>query len=252
MSTEDQNPSRPRIIAFEVSDQAAGWTITPASYQRQWMDDTPGRGAYRCLPLSMANQAGWFMHCPFSFTAVWNGEVAATGITLNFSEEDREKASASILSHFGCGIITFRLPFLFRTPPGVGLLVRGAPNWPLVNFHALEGLVETDWSPATFTMNWKIVEPGREARFDSGSPVCFIQPYDLNLPEKLEAEQMPVKADPATEHEYRNWWQSRSAFMNSEAQKRGGWQKDYFQGIDSQGKEMPTHRTNFRLSKFKS
>ncbi|RBP43681.1 hypothetical protein DES53_10580 [Roseimicrobium gellanilyticum] len=250
MSIENQDTLRPRITAYEVGAEMAGWTITPASYQRQLMDDTPGRGAYRCLPLSMANQAGWFVHCAFGFTAVWNGEVDSSGITLDFPEETREKASASILSHFGCGIITFRLPFLFRTPPGVGLLVRGAPNWPLVNFHPLEGLVETDWSSSTFTMNWKILEPGREVRFDPATPVCFIQPFDMDLPEKLEAHRMPVKNDPEIEKRFCEWRKSRSEFMNSEVQKRGGWQKDYFQGVDTQGNETEVHRTNFRLSKF--
>lgn len=250
MSIEHQDTSRPGITAFEVGGDMAGWTITPASYQRQLMDDTPGRGAYRCLPLSMANQAGWFIHSPFSFTARWNGEVAATGISLEFPEETREKAAVSILSHFGCGIITFRLPFLFRTPPGIGLLVRGAPNWPLINFHPLEGLVETDWSSSTFTMNWKILEPDRDVRFDASTPVCFIQPFDLNLPEKLEAHRMPVKDCPEIEKGYRQWWKSRSEFMNSEAQKKGGWQKDYFQGVSVQGDEIQEHRTNFRLSKF--
>ena len=237
------------FTAFQVTEDAPGWRISPASYQRQLMDDTPGRGAYRCLPLSMANQAGWFVHSPFSFRAVWNGGVGMDAITLTFPE-NADKAALTVLSHFGCGIVTFRLPFLFRTPPGIGLLVRGAPNWPVINFAALEGLVETDWNPATFTMNWKIMEPNREVQFEKEWPVCFIQPFDLNLPEKLVTERKPVRECPGTEQDYRAWWKSRQDFLLSEAKDRGEWQKDYFQGVDAEGANVKTHRTNFRLAKF--
>lgn len=37
----------------------AGLPLTPAPIDRDWMDATPDRFAYRCLPLVIANQAGW-------------------------------------------------------------------------------------------------------------------------------------------------------------------------------------------------
>jgi hypothetical protein len=241
---------RPLITAFEVSD-ATGWEITPAPYQRQCMDDTPGRGAYRCLPLTMANQAGWFVHSPYAFEAVWTGEVADSAISFTFDDAP-ERSAQSVLSHFGTGIVTFRLPFMFRTPPGIGLLVRGAPNWPVVNFSPLEGLVETDWNPASFTMNWKILEPGKVARFQKEWPVCFLQPFDLSLPERLVAERKKLKCDSDEAEDYLAWRESRAAFMNSPEKAGGGWQRDYFQGLDSKGIPVASHKTNFRISPFRN
>jgi len=239
---------RPLIIAYEVAD-ASGWEIAPASYQRRIMDETPGRGAYRCLPLSMANQAGWFIHSPVSFNAIWDGGVDPSSIKLTF-DGDAQRAARAVVTHFGTGIVTIRLPFIFRTPPGIGLLVRGAPNWPVTNFSALEGMVETDWNPASFTMNWKIVEPGKEVRFEKEWPACFIQPFDLNLPEKLGAARRPLADDPATHEDYIAWRSSRDTFMNSPAKVKGGWQKDYFQGYDAKGKPVASHRTNFQMARF--
>jgi Family of unknown function (DUF6065) len=43
---------------------------------------------------------------------------------------------------------------VFRTPPGCNLYVRGPANSPKDGIAALEGIIETDWSEATFTMNW--------------------------------------------------------------------------------------------------
>lgn len=237
------------FTAYEITAGAKNWTLTAAPYQRQLMDDTPGRGAYRCLPLSMANQAGWFVHAPVAFTAVWSGGVEAAAIQIEFDEASVVRSEA-VMSHFGSGIVTFRLPFLFRTPPGIGLLVRGAPNWPLVNFAPLEGLVETDWNPSSFTMNWKILEPDRPARFEKEVPVCFIQPFDLNLPERLQAERKPLDQQSDDGRDYLTWRKDRQEFLGSEAQKRGEWQKDYFRGMDASGRAVETHRTNFRLSEF--
>lgn len=252
---EEQSPSPPHseltgnFTAYEINAGAKDWTLTPAPYQRQLMEDTPGRGAYRCLPLSMANQAGWMVKAPISFSAVWSGQVEASAIQIDF-DEDSIGRDGAVVSHFGSGIITFRLPFLFRTPPGIGLLVRGAPNWPLVNFAPLEGLVETDWNPASFTMNWKILEPDRPVRFEKEVPVCFIQPFDLNLPEQLKAVRRPLDQQSDDGRDYLTWRKDRHDFMGSEAQKRGDWQKDYFRGMDASGKAVESHRTNFRLSEF--
>jgi hypothetical protein len=240
---------KPVITAFEFNWRP-GWEISPASYQRQWMDESPGRGAYRCLPLSMANQAGWFIHSPNSFTAVWSGGVDPSDVALQF-DADTVDAAKSVLSHFGNGIVTFQMPFLFRTPPGIGLLARGAPNWPVINFAALEGLVETDWNPASFTMNWKIMEANKPVRFEKEWPVCFVQPFDLNLPEELAAERKPLRAHQETEENYVAWRRSRAAFMNSPEKDRGGWQKDYFQGLDAAGCKVKSHRTQYQLSEFR-
>lgn len=62
------------------------------------------------------------------------------------------------MSHFGSGIITWNLPFIFRTPRGYGLLVTGPSNCARRGIAPLDGCVETDWLPNGFTMNWKLTE----------------------------------------------------------------------------------------------
>ena len=47
--------------------------VQPASADRGWMDETDERHAYRCLPLSIANAAGWEILNPVAFSAIWNG-----------------------------------------------------------------------------------------------------------------------------------------------------------------------------------
>ena len=50
------------ITAYEIMENPP--TIRTADRKREWMDDTQDRFAYRCLPLSVANQTGWEVLSP--------------------------------------------------------------------------------------------------------------------------------------------------------------------------------------------
>ena len=63
-------------------------------------------------------------------------------------------------SHFSHGIITFHPGYLFRTPEGWSMWAGGAPNHVKDGIQPLAGLVETDWLPFPFTMNWVFTRPG--------------------------------------------------------------------------------------------
>ena len=80
------------------------------------------------------------------------------------SRDCRSTSRLSILpaikSQFGSGIVTFSPPWLFRTPPGWDLYLKGPSNRWKPNCTPLEGVIETWWLNYTFTINWKLVEPG--------------------------------------------------------------------------------------------
>jgi hypothetical protein len=236
-----------RLTAFPVGD-TEGWTLLPAPSKREWMTATPDGFAYRCLPMTMANHAGWIISCPVSFLAEWTGEEDPhTSLSLRF-EETGNRYRSQIRSHFGSGIITFAIPYLFQTDRGTGLLVRGVPNRTKVNCTALEGYVETDWSPFTFTMNWKIHEAKIPVIFGKGEPICFIQPFRPELLEDIEPELRPLESEPELADAYRNWHKSRENF-NANPAKGKDWQKDYHKGIGSAGKSAE-HRTGFQVKEF--
>ena len=80
----------------------------------------------------------------------WNGGLGADALKVEFFEKPKVAHAAS---HFGSGILTVTVGYLFRTPPGYNLYIRGPANLPKDGIAPLEGIVETDWSEATFTMN---------------------------------------------------------------------------------------------------
>ena len=239
------------FIAYQIHEAQSAMQLQAAPIERQWMSDSPQRFAYRCLPLNIANQGGWVITCPVDFRAYWYGTELATDLEIAF---DGTK-DPSVLSHFGSGVITFSLPYLFRTPPGINLWAKGPSNWPKDGVQALEGVIETDWSNSTFTMNWKMTRANEWVTFEKGEPICMLVPVPRGFAETLQPRIELLSANPELQQKYLAWEASRSGFLTGlkandpDAVKRG-WQKDYFQGKTSDGGAFDGHQTRLNLKEF--
>ena len=245
-------PTKDRTLyAYEVHQQS-DMPIVTAPPQRDWMDATDQRFAYRCLPLVVANQAGWLILNPANFAVRWNGGPRLGDTRIWFRGSRRE---TRIISHFGHGVLTFSLPYLFRTPRGVNLWVKGPSNWIKDGAQPLEGVVETDWSAATFTMNWKLTRPRHTVRFERGEPICMIVPIPRGLAESFQPRRMPLSHNAQLLAKYHAWQLSRGAFLDALIKQRPdavrrGWQRDYFLGLPSDGKRFDEHQTRLELKEF--
>ena len=222
---------QPTIYAYEVQ-RPVNMEIDPAEGDRDWMDATDQRYAYRCLPMTLANRGGWVIRNPFDFRATWDGGDVKSSIQIEYLNGVRDMR---VMSYFGYGVITFGLPYLFRTPQDVNLWVKGPANHIKDGVQPLEGIVETDWAPGTFTMNWKLTRPNAPVEFSKGEPICMIVPVPRGLAESLDARQMPLTANPELMTSYELWQNDRESFLEQlynreETATKQGWQKDYFKG----------------------
>lgn len=225
--------------------------IRAGTTPRDWMEKAPERFPYRCLPMTVANQGCWEVLCPSTMVATWNGKNGTQDIHVKYPESPSNFA----LSHFGEGVLTFNLGYLFRTSPGWNLLVKGPPNAPRDGLVALEGIVETDWSHATFTMNWKFTRP-TSVVFEAGDPFCCIMPIPRYNTEDVEPEILDLAHDnPELHKAYTEWSKSRNEFnrdlkvADSQAVK-DRWQKDYFHGELPDGTKYEGHQTKISPPPF--
>jgi hypothetical protein len=227
--------------------------IRPAPVEREWMESTDQRYAYRCLPLNIANAHGWEILCPSGFSAIWDGEPGLDAVTIHADPD----TTAMALSHFGHGILTFHIPCLFRTEPGYDLMAQGPINRPKDGIAPLSGIIETDWAPYTFTMNWIFTNPEVTVRFEQGEPFCHIFPVKRGQLAEIEPEMKQLSAEPELEQQFKIWNESRSQF-NVDLRKPGSqaqaerWQKMYYRGLEPDGKNSPIddHATRLRLRPF--
>ncbi|WP_067805270.1 DUF6065 family protein [Nocardia beijingensis] len=241
----------PALTGFRV--RASAPEVSPAPIARDWMSATRSGWANRCLPMLMANQSGWVLRNACAVSAVWTGEEGPSGVSVIADPSDAEELVPT--SHFGYGILTWHIPIVFRTPPGYDLLVRGPANWPKDGLYALEGLIETDWASASFTMNWKFTRPMTPVRFALGEPICMIVPQRRGELEEFTPCIRPIESEPQVEREYRTWNSARTAFMQATRETapsdRLRWQGDYLRGRHVDGATTQVdHRTRRRLRPF--
>lgn len=233
-----------------------GWKprIRPSSSRRDWMDAAPEAFPYRCLPLAIANSHGWEILSPCGFEAIWNGGPNPEDVTITLDEGTADHDAPVAL--FGQGIVTFHVAGLFRTAPGWNLSVGGLPNAAKDGISPLAGIIETDWSPYTFTMNWRFTRANHRIRFEENEPFCFIFPVQRNLIETIEPQFLSIDDNPGLKTQFEDWSQSRDNFhkqiaLTCPADPKDKWQKLYYRGINPQGETViPDHRTKLHLQEF--
>lgn len=231
--TLSERHMRPKVVAYKFDN--AVMKIVPAFVQRAWMDPAHASFAHRCLPLRMANTDGWFLLNPYRITVVWNGGLLPEDLAIT-REPEFENIGAAY-SHFGHGIVTWGIPYLFRTPPGYNLQVRGPANWCKEGVVPLEALVETDWAVAPFTMNWKLNSPGNAVVFEKDEPICMIAPAKRGLLEEFDPQIRDIHALPELQREFECWRDTRKnlndALRTGTATKKS--QGHYYAGIKPTG-----------------
>jgi hypothetical protein len=187
-----------------------GWGLRPSPARRGWMDDQTN--AYQCLPLVMANQWGWQVLCPTEVRATWDGTPGPDGLRV----EVEPQYAPAIKSQFGAGIVTFSPPWLFRTPPGWDLYLKGPSNRWKPNCHPLEGIIETWWLNYTFTINWKLIEPGTVV-FAGGESIGQLVPVPHATFEEATALEAPIGLlEPQAARELMEWYERRRQLIGQE------------------------------------
>ncbi|HKX77796.1 MAG TPA: DUF6065 family protein [Novosphingobium sp.] len=235
-----------------------GWQprMRAASVRRQWMDDAPESFAYRCLPLGIANGHGWEVLSPSGFSACWNGGPAPEDVVIELDPGTEPRDAPEAL--FGVGTLTFHVFGLLRTPPGWNLYVSGPPNSFKDGLAPLTGLIETDWSPYSFTMNWKLTRPDHVVRFEKDEPIAHFFPVPRGAVEEAVPRFVSIEEDPELKEAYEQWSRSRDAFNRtlketSFDKPADKWQKLYYRGLTPHG-ECPVsdHKSKLKVREFAS
>ena len=236
-----------KLTAYRVAPEVL--KIVPAPADRQWMDSTDRGWANRCLPLRVANQAGWLVLNDSDFVVIWNGAKTADGLEIRFLDG---RPNNVVRSHFGYGIVTWQIPYLFRTPAGWNLLARGPANWFKDGACPMDGLIETDWSVASFTMNWKITRPYCRVRFHQDEPICMLVPQRRGDLETFEPEIRKITSEPELQRGYEEWAKSRLQFRQEKKQGEDPfvWQPHYTRGTSPSGAEATEHQVKLQVRAF--
>lgn len=234
------------LIAHEVY-RGGGLPLVPAPPVRDWMSAAPHGNPKRCLPLLIGSSFGWHVLARTRIVAAWPGgdEPEHVVVLEECGEPGWPRAAESI---FGLGVVTVHPGLLFRTPPGWALLVTEPFNAAKDGIRGLTGVVETAWSPATFTINWKFVRPGLAACWEPGEPIAQIVPVRLRELERFAPEVRALRDEPELQAAYSRWSAARDEHRTTNRDPKK-WQADYQRGAIA-GVHAEEHLTRLRLRPF--
>ena len=180
-----------KITAHKIQD-SADLPLVPAGKKRNWTNAV--KGSSLCVPLFIANQWGWWLLNTEKFTVTnYDGNIVV------------EPTVYYATSHFGYGVMSVLVPYMFRTQPGWNIWMRGPVNYFKSGIHPFEGIVEADWHPGSALMNW-YVEDGARVTFEEGEPLAQILPIKRNIQE-FEPTQEHMSGE--TLDNYKKWCNRR-------------------------------------------
>ncbi len=241
-----------KIVFYETTPGAND--LRPNKSTRDWMDNTSESFAYRCLPLNVANAHGWSFYLKHNISFLWTGGKEKHAIQFRTKSNIDVFTIAS--SVFGHGIVTFFIKGIFRTEPGWDLFISGPPNQPKDGIAPLQGVVETDWAPYSFTMNWQMTRPNTWVHFEAGESFCSVMPVPHGYLQKIDPYIVPISVNPTLQAEHAEWATGRQKFIkdlgvpDSEA-RQAKWQKNYYQGKTVDGESgSEDHIIKLRLKEF--
>lgn len=201
---------------------------------RLWMDNTGGKHAYVCFPLTLTNTLGWGLSFNQDIRAVWDG--------IENSEPDHVtilEGHDLVHTGRGHGTISFNTGILINTDEDVSTLAMPVPNEFIRGAQLFTTLISTSFYMADFPLAMKITEPNREIYIKAGTPVATILPISVsNLQENFQMEI--TQAPPPPE-----FWDRLKQYSEI-AQERsapGEWSNLYRDAIGYDGLQSGKHET---------
>lgn len=241
-----------KLVAHVIEGLDYAFEIRPAPLQRSWMDATWGSFAYNCIPLVIANQYGWELLTPYSFIAQWNGGVDKKDVGIFCKGETGPPGKmGAVRSHFGHGILTFNVPCIFTTDPGVDLFVTGPTNRPKDGIAPQSAVIEADWNFAGQPMNWQFTRPYHTVHFEKGEPYCLIFPVQRGYLERFKPEAQELSGD--LKRANRAWGDDRAEdTAKRTADPAWPFQKRYMRGLNIENEKIAPkdHKTRMKLRPF--
>jgi len=142
--------------------------VQPGKRFREWMSPY----AYRCLPLAAANMLGWDVCAPCRITAMWNGEADQEAVVVT-------QGADIAAGHFGLGTFTLKFADVWKTEPGVQLLIMPVPNMEFRGVMSLTAVVETDRLDYPWFVTMRMLRKGT-ITIEKDEPLCRVIPIRIS------------------------------------------------------------------------
>lgn len=146
---------------------------TPLS--RDWMENTSGRHAYKCFPISLANTIGLSISFTEDIEFIWDGIDDTISSHVNIL-----KGHDMCNTVRGNATISFITGLHFKTSQNISMLSIAPPNYFLDGAIPYTSIISTSFFEDAFPAAWKIVKDNQKITIPAGTPVATLIPISLS------------------------------------------------------------------------
>jgi len=147
--------------------------LEPLSPTREWFEQSGGKMAYRCYPLSSANTIGWGIAFPDDISFIWDGE------RWDFINHVKILSGEKWFRVQDNGTIAFMPYFSLATDEDVTILINPVPNQFSDEWATISMTFSTGFYHDNIATGAHIMKANKIITIPAGTPVAAIIPYSL-------------------------------------------------------------------------
>lgn len=198
------------------------------------MDATINSHAYRCFPVSLANQLGWSVSFPERLSFIWDGISDTSPGHMTIVEGHRYlddmRANATI---------SFKVNWWFKTDPEVSLLIMGPPNLVKDGATPLSAIISSSFYNKTIPFGWMVTRPHKVITFEANEPVFTILPISLS---GLTESKIILNENIHTKEDYKDMNEYYASV--GEKSRNLEWSNYYRDAVDHRGNNLGSHEVS--------
>jgi hypothetical protein len=219
----------PILNAYKTNPNA--FDLAPLPVDREWMDKTPDKHAYRCFPVTLANTIGWTVSAKEDISFVWDGIIDTTDSHVKIL-----KGNNIAYTGRGQGTVSFNTGLIFRSEKDISLMVLPLPNYFITDFVPMSSVISTSFYPHDFPLAIRVLKQDKEITINAGDPIAVILPISLS---RLKEESIVVENFVAPE-DYNKKTKSYGDAAQ-EINKLGKFTDWYRNAVDENGNSVGEH-----------
>jgi hypothetical protein len=207
--------------------------IEQTKVQRDWMDETWERHAYKCFPVSLANSIGWSISFLDDIEFIWDGISDTTPDHVQIIQSGPNVCHGNRAN----ATISFNSELIFETEESMSIMSIVPPNYFIDGAIPFTSVMSTSFYPSGFPIAWKITRPNHKILIPAGTPVATLIPISLNGLSNFELNVYDKKYDP---EEYKND-QEKIQIVKKMSEQGQYFTNFYRDGVDHKGNKVGNH-----------
>jgi hypothetical protein len=227
-------------LKFDVyQDRHFDVNFKPLSINRDWMDATFERHAYKCFPISLANMVGWTFSYPEDISFIWDGNPDSSPNHVKvlsgkkYVFTDRSNAT-----------ISFRSGLNFKTDEDISLMLMPVPNQFIEGVQGFTNIISPSVLKVPIPYAWKITKADTVITIPAGTPIVSIIPVSLLSLQEVSMNLHYAEYDEDYNREIKEY--GDASLLKAQSEK---WTNFYRDAVDHKGKTIGKHEVkSLRLS----